>query len=84
MRNNNLQQVILVTDAAHMPRTLYAFEQQGAIPIPAPINFEYLDAEQRPYYMRILPSEYAAMNTALALHEILGNLWYRLRVYLSL
>jgi uncharacterized SAM-binding protein YcdF (DUF218 family) len=84
MRNNNLQQVILVTDAAHMPRTLYAFEQQGATPIPAPINFEYRDAEQRPYYMRILPSEYAAMNTALALHEILGNLWYRLRVYLSL
>ncbi|MET0089200.1 MAG: YdcF family protein [Candidatus Thiodiazotropha sp.] len=83
MHSNQLQQVVLVTDAAHMPRTLYAFEQQGVRPIPAPINFEYRDAQQRPFYLRILPSEYAAMNTALALHEILGNLWYRLRVYLS-
>jgi uncharacterized SAM-binding protein YcdF (DUF218 family) len=80
MRNNQLQQVILVTDAAHMPRALYAFEQQGIKPIPAPINFEYRDAQKRPFYLRILPSEYAAMNTALALHEILGNLWYRLKV----
>ncbi len=83
MRSNQLRQVILVTDAAHMPRTLYAFEQQGVKPIPAPINFEYRDAQQRPFYLRIQPSEYAAMNTALALHEILGNLWYRFRVYLS-
>ncbi len=83
MRDNSLQRVILVTDAAHMPRALYAFEQQGPIPIPAPINFEYRDGDKRPFYARILPSEYAAMNTALALHEILGYLWYHLKVYLS-
>ncbi|MET0067538.1 MAG: YdcF family protein [Candidatus Thiodiazotropha sp.] len=83
MQQHHLDQVILITDAAHMPRALYAFEQQGALPIPAPINFEYRNATRRAFHERIIPTPTAAMNSALALHEILGNLWYRLKVTLS-
>jgi uncharacterized SAM-binding protein YcdF (DUF218 family) len=76
MKRHNLQKIILVTDAAHMPRAYDCFVRQGVTPIPAPINYEYYQESQRPFYQRILPSKTAALNSSLALHEYLGLLWY--------
>ena len=79
MQTLEISRVILVTDAAHMPRALYAFQRHGVTPIPAPINFEYLEERERPFYERVIPSKTAAMNIALGLHEYLGRLWYSLK-----
>lgn len=74
-----ISKIILVTDAAHMPRALYAFQRHGVDPIPAPINFEYQLAQQRPLYEKFIPSTTAAMNVSLGLHELLGLFWYSLK-----
>ncbi|MEJ2609034.1 MAG: YdcF family protein [Candidatus Thiodiazotropha sp.] len=79
MKTLKIEQVILVTDAAHMPRALYSFEQHGVTPIPGPINFEYQNESKRPFYERIIPSRTAANNISLGLHEYLGLLWYSLK-----
>jgi uncharacterized SAM-binding protein YcdF (DUF218 family) len=76
MKRLDISKVILITDAAHMPRALYAFQRHGVDPIPAPINFEYHLEQERPLYERIIPSKAAAMNIALGLHEYLGHFWY--------
>jgi uncharacterized SAM-binding protein YcdF (DUF218 family) len=79
MKRLDISKVILITDAAHMPRALYAFQRHGIAPIPAPINFVYHVEKERPLYERIIPSKTAAMNIALGLHEYLGRFWYALK-----
>ncbi len=41
MKKLGLQKIFLVTDAAHMPRAIYAFDHNGVQPIAAPTGFVY-------------------------------------------
>jgi len=69
--------VVLVTSAWHMPRSVWCFEAQGLQVIAAPVDFV---TEKRSYDLRSYLPHWSTLNdSALALHEYLGFLWYRLR-----
>jgi uncharacterized SAM-binding protein YcdF (DUF218 family) len=78
LRNHHMQHVYLVTHAWHMPRAMWAFQHNGIQAIPAPTGF-FIEAQNNRDY-RWLPSIHALDQVRLALHEIVGILWYRLTV----
>ena len=70
-----IDRILLVTDAWHMPRALIAFRGLGLTLIPAPTGF-YIS---RPGWLESLaPTAQGLQRSAYALHEMIGNLWYRL------
>lgn len=73
-----LGKIILVTDAGHMPRAMFAFELNGIAPVPAPTGFVNTDDQERTW-LEALPSADALVMSHYALHEYLGLLWYRLK-----
>jgi len=68
--------VVVVTHAWHLPRALWAFERVGlrALPWPPPRDFARLKRIDD-----VLPSVAALHDSAYALHEMIGLLYYRLR-----
>ena len=66
---------VLVTSATHMQRALTLFHQHGIQPIPAPVNFLYLD--NIPF--SLMPSAKALQISEELFHEYLGLLWARLQ-----
>jgi uncharacterized SAM-binding protein YcdF (DUF218 family) len=68
--------VWLVTDAWHMPRALWAFRRAGIEAIMAPTGFNGGGTDT---FLDFLPSSHGLHLSDLALHELLGILWYRLR-----
>lgn len=79
MKQLGIQRIVLVTDAAHMPRSLYAFERNGIHPLPAPTNFQSLSRHEISPVERYLPSAQAARESSYAIHEYLGYLWYLMK-----
>jgi len=77
MKKTGVEHVVLVTSAYHMARSVWVFRQQGLEVIPAPCA--YL-AKREPYDIRsFLPSWHVLSDSADALHEYLGLVWYKLR-----
>lgn len=71
-----IDRILLVTHAVHMPRAKRAFEKAGFSVIPAPTMF----ATSRPLSVRdFLPRAGALSGTSSALREWLGRLWYEVR-----
>lgn len=68
--------VIIVTHAWHLPRALWAFERAGlhALPWPVPRDFVRLQRIDD-----LLPSIAALHESSYALHEMIGELYYRMR-----
>ncbi len=66
--------LILVTDAIHMNRSMYLFNNQGISPLPAPTNFMFKDMEM-PFYKKIIPSGATISNVERTIHEYIGILW---------
>ena len=79
MKQLGIEDIILVTDAWHMKRSLYAFERNGLHPLPAPTNFLSVTSGLVSPAERYLPSANALKESRDALHELLGMLWYRLK-----
>lgn len=76
LQQKGISNVVLVTNAWHMPRSVWCFEQQGLTVIPAPMD--YL-ASQRPVDARgLVPDAGVLADSSLALHEYIGLGWYRL------
>lgn len=71
--------VLLVTSATHMHRAVLAFRHAGIEVRPAPTDFLAVDINQ-PEALSWIPSASALSGTTHALHEYLGQLWYRLRL----
>jgi uncharacterized SAM-binding protein YcdF (DUF218 family) len=71
-----LRTVVLVSDAWHLPRAIWAFDRVGftALPWPAPRTALHLG---RPG--DFLPSLAALQDSFYGLHELIGGLYYRLR-----
>jgi uncharacterized SAM-binding protein YcdF (DUF218 family) len=68
--------VVLVSQAWHLPRALWAFERVGLKPLPWPAP---RTASPRYKTGSFLPSLTALHNTFYALHEMIGGVYYRLR-----
>jgi uncharacterized SAM-binding protein YcdF (DUF218 family) len=79
MKQHHIERIILVTDASHMSRSLYAFRRNGIQPTPAPTNFLSLVTHETSPLARYLPSATAIKGSRDALHEFVGMLWYRLK-----
>lgn len=76
LRNAGVQQVLLVTDAMHMPRAVRSFHKQGIDVIPAPTIFF---SDERLTLNDWLPGGEGLRRSNYALHEWIGSLWYALR-----
>lgn len=77
LQEKNINTIILVTSAWHMPRAVWCFELQGLNVIPAPTD--YL-TDQSPYDLRsFLPRWDRLGESGHALHEYLGLFWYKLK-----
>jgi len=77
LRKKGIKQVILVTSAWHMPRSVWCFEQHHLQVITAPTDFL---SEQGDYDLRSYVPRWAVFaDSGEALHEYLGMFWYHLR-----
>jgi len=78
LRGDDIGSVILVTHAAHMPRAVESFEAEGIVVYAAPTGRRTWhrgdDSE-----LDWLPSSGALDRSRIALHEMLGRVWYRIR-----
>jgi uncharacterized SAM-binding protein YcdF (DUF218 family) len=72
------EKIILVTSAAHMPRSMALFRRRGLDPIPAPTDF---GTSAIPSFgpARFAPGVESLGQTQVALHEYLGLAWAWLR-----
>jgi uncharacterized SAM-binding protein YcdF (DUF218 family) len=75
---DGVSRVFLVTHAFHMPRSLEQFRARGLDAVPAPTGF-LAGRTWRFSARRLLPAASALQRSYLALHEMLGRLWYALR-----
>ena len=71
-----ISRIVLVTHAVHMTRAVGSFEEQGLEVVPAPTVFTDTALAGAASW---LPTGSALYRSALALHEHVGQLWYRLR-----
>ncbi len=76
LQPEKLTTVVVVSQAWHLPRALWAFERVGlkALPWPAPRTAPRLGG-----FGDFLPSLGALNDTFYALHELIGGVYYRLR-----
>ena len=75
-----IRTVYLVTHAWHMPRARLAFEHAGFRVIPAPTAFT---TRYKLTVLDFLPDARALRDTAQFFHEVIGIVWYRLRLFLE-
>lgn len=76
LREAGVQRVVLVTQAAHMPRARWCVERQGLQVLAAPVGFLGVD-NARPF-AGWLPKGKAFWQNAQLLNEALGRLLYPL------
>jgi len=90
LEEKGFHRIILVTSAAHMPRSVALFQKQGFEVIPAPTDFTITQADwQRlvepnlpAQLIRLIPSAENLYATSIFLKEYLGMFIYRLRGWL--
>lgn len=90
LRSRGIDEVILVTSAAHMPRSVGLFEKQGIKVIPAPADFNVPDYEWEDLWhgsaasqiINFLPNAGSLSQTTSSLKEYIGLLVYKLRGWL--
>lgn len=90
LEENGVETAVLVTSALHMPRSVAIFQKQGIEVIPAPTDYEAVQAdlteddEPAPIYLlqRLMPNADALVLTSRTLKEYLGILIYGLRGWL--
>jgi len=82
-----INKILLVTSAAHMPRSMRLFEAQGFEVIPAPTDFRVTEADWRFLFeaepieqvFHWIPSAYNLYVTTVMLKEYVGMMIYDLR-----
>lgn len=73
LQKSNIDHILLVTHAAHLPRAKAAFARQGFTISPAPLGFKSRANLSLLYF---LPSAHAMSALQAACHEFIGRLWY--------
>ena len=76
----NIQNILLVTHAMHMPRAYKMFSDTGLEVIPAPTDFSRTVSLR---WKDFWPSAEGRKTSQSALHEIFGLAWYRLRQFFT-
>lgn len=76
LKRDNIQRVYLVTHAWHMPRAARAFEAAGFQVVPAPTAYT---TRYRTDLLAFVPNAAALHDSRIALHELIGMFWYRLK-----
>ena len=79
LQKKGIDTVLLVTHSYHMPRAVAIFEKSGLKVIPAPTLLMVKSEGDAPVFMSWLPVAWAMQSSSMALHELAGRLWYRLR-----
>lgn len=89
LETRGIRQVLLVTSAMHMPRSLLIFKHQGITAIPAPTDFlvtdnelQELQSSPQATLLNILPDSDRLQQSTRALKEYIGLVVYRLRGWL--
>jgi uncharacterized SAM-binding protein YcdF (DUF218 family) len=72
------EKCILVTSAAHMPRSMALFKKRGLSPIPAPTDY-LIKETPVPAPDRFFPGAGSLWQVQVAVHEYLGLVWAWLR-----
>lgn len=75
LKRENISRILLVTHAAHMPRSVTLFEREGLTVIPAPTGFT---ARSKSYIGVLVPRQSALATSYYAIYELFGSLWYAL------
>ena len=75
LQAEEINKIILVTHASHMPRAVAEFERVGFDVTPAPTKIRAVPSFS---YFDLLPSAAAMNSTARNLHEWLGRAWYHI------
>ena len=73
LQQDNIERVLLVSSAWHLPRAMACFERLGIEAIPAPTGFRGPAFEN---WQSLLPSWQAMRDSCWALHEWLGRVYY--------
>jgi len=76
IRQQGYREIILVTSALHMRRSVQSFENNEVTIIPAPVN--YLFENTQPGLLNILPNRFSFDHNLRALHEWIGLLYYKI------
>lgn len=79
LQQKGIDTVLLVTHAYHMPRAVAIFEQSGLRVIPAPTLLQVESENNVLAFMSWLPNVGSMYSSNLALHELVGRVWYWLR-----
>ncbi len=89
LEREHIKRILLVTSAAHMPRSLAIFQKQGIKAVPAPADFIISDRKLVEHrfsiesrILNLLPDSGNLENTTQALKEYIGIFIYRLRGWL--
>lgn len=77
LKQHHFDIVYLVTNAWHMPRSVYIFKHEGIKVIPAPMGYEVYDHHYS--LLSYFPNVQALYATSIAMHEFIGLCWYYLR-----
>lgn len=85
LNEKRIEEIILVTSALHMPRSVALFEKQGFKVIPAPTDFKITQAgwenlwkaSLESYMIALFPSTENLSSTSVALKEYIGLIIYR-------
>jgi uncharacterized SAM-binding protein YcdF (DUF218 family) len=80
VRQKRWRRYLLVTSAVHMPRSMLVFSALAPEPIAAPGDFRVEPMPRSP--LGLFPTESAAGDSYAALHEYVGLLQYRVRIWL--
>ncbi len=67
--------VVLVTDAYHLPRAMTYFEQEGIYPIPAPAGYYVKNINSEKNWLYYFPSSKSLQQTSIAWYETMGRVW---------
>ncbi len=80
LRDAGIERIYLVTHYWHMPRAVAAFRQiDGLEVVPAPLGFRAGDRREWYDPRWLMPATVHLYAAALAIHEWIGRLWYRVR-----
>jgi uncharacterized SAM-binding protein YcdF (DUF218 family) len=75
LQQHGVSRVVLVIEAASMPRAERSFQKFGLAVVPAPTRYTQLSGD----YTDFLPGWAAIAQNGESVHELVGLIWYKLR-----